>query len=474
MSRSSKSNSHSAKARSRSSSRAPGGSRSHRKPYLESEGSPAAKYASRAREKARKMREAIAVRGEPEINLRLIAQKAMEKYGFETSFSLVIEAKANALDEGTVERAIAGVKDMRHLPWSSIGDADGMCVEQAEYCERGQGGSIVVKVAIADVDAYVPKGSLLDGQAQASATTVYTKAETFPMLPERLSCDLSSLQMENDRLAIVAEFAVLPRGNVRAGKVYRAVVRNKARLGYDEVGAWLEGGEKPEMADEIPGLEEQLKLQEEASARMNKFRSQCAPEQAQESGTAANEGKTLGLCVIEKGRARGIIENFMIGANAAMESALEGANAPVIRRVIKTPKSWEGIVALARARGFELPPAPDAAALSEFLKKEKADGPEKFSDMSLAVAKLLGSGEYCVFDRTSQPEYFCLAVANYFHRASPNGKYIDLIAQRLLKAALAHTAPRYGMDELVELAKWCTDRGHAARQVEKSVKYVKA
>jgi len=408
------------------------------------------------------------------VDLRIIVQKAMEKYGFAPEFTQFILAKADALDEGTVERAIAGVKDMRHLLWSSIGENDEACVEQAEYCERGQGGSIVVKVAIADVDAFVPKGSLLDMAAQEHATSVRTKVETFPMLPERLSSGLSSLAMENDRLAIVAEFSVLPRGNLRMGKVCRAVVRNKAQLSYEEIGAWLDGGEKPEMLDEIPGLEEQLKLQDEASSRMNRHRSQAAAEQTQGEGADAIMGKTLGLCVIENNAAKGIIGNFVIGANAAMESALEGANVPVIRRVIKTPKSWEGIVAVARARGFELPPAPDEGMLSEFLKKEHTLNPEKFSDLSLAVAKLLGSGEYCVFEKENPVECFCLAVLDYSHRASPNGKYADLISQRLLKAAVAHIAPRYSMGELIELAKWCTDRGHAARQVEKSVKYAQA
>ena len=467
-------NSHSqAKARSRSNSRAPGGSRSHRKPYLQAEGSPAAKYAARAAYKAKKRNEMQTDRGEPKIDLRTLARSQLEKNGFEPGFSLVIEAKANALDESTVERALPSVKDLRHLLWSSIGNSDDIGADQVEYCERGQGGSIAVKVAIADVDAFVPKGSLLDMKAEENALSVYTKAGTFPMLPERLSGDLSSLPMERDRLAVVAEFSVLPRGNLRLGKIFRAVVRNRAQLSYGEAGEILAGTAEQEMIDEIPGLEEQLKLQDEATAKMDKFRMQGAPGKIEGDGISKGD-VSLGLCIARNDAAERIIENFTIGANDAMHAFLDAANSPSIRRVIKTPKSWEGIVAVAKANGFALPPAPDAAKLSEFLGKEKAAHPEKFSDLSLAIAKLLGSGGYEVFSKAIRPECFCFATESFARRVSPNGRYVDLVNQRLVKAALAHAPAHYSMDELVGLAKWCTDRGHAAIQVERAVRYAVA
>jgi len=451
------------KARARTDSRAPGSRRKHYEP----EGSPDAKYAARARYKAKARADALNNRREPSIDLHMVVQQAMEKHGFEPRFSLVVNAKANALDESTVKRVGATVRDLRYLLWSSIGKFESFDFDRIEYCERGQGGQILVKVAIADVDAFVPKGSILDMRAQANATSIYARNETFPMLPDSLSLDLSSFPMERDRLAIVVEFAVLPRGNIRPGKIYRAVVRNKAQLAYAEVNALLEEAESdPEMLDGTSGLEGQIKLQDEASLRISKFELETREVKAID--------RVLGLHLIGNSRAKRITENFTITAAGVMSGFLEGANAPVIRRVVSTPKSWGEIVGVANAKGFMLPAEPDALRLLEFLENEKKASPEGFPSLSLTIAKLLGQGEYAVFDKTDSVECFCPAVAGYAPGTAPNQKYMDLVIQRLLKAALAHAVPRYGKDELAELAEFCTEREHAAKKVEASAKYADA
>jgi len=403
----------------------------------------------------------------PAINLRMIAQNTMEKYGFEHKLTIVVNAKANAHDEFTLNKVGSKLRDLRYLLWSSIDSYYSQNLDQIEYCERGQGGEILVKVAIADVDAFVPKGSILDEHAKINATSVYPGNDMFPMLPEQLSSDLSAFPMDCNSLAIVVEFAVLPRGNVRFGKVYRAFVRNKAQLSSGEIGAWLENKEMlPEIFEEMPELAEQIKLQEEASLRLSKFREQGA--------TDAEGDKTLGLCVAEKDWAKMIVENFMICANKGMVKLLENAHRSPIRRVVAAPKDWNGVVQAAAAKGVALPAEPDANALTDFLAKEKKENPEGFSDLSLKIAKLLGPGEYALFDKQEPIEYFCIADMDYLVGTSPNQKYMDLVVLRLVKAAAAQTHMPYSKAELAELAAWCTERENAAKKVERTVKFAEA
>lgn len=426
------------------------------------------------------------------VDLKSIARKAMRKYGFESAFTPAVMAAVDAIDGKAPQRALAGgaqaargtagailphagqsaqaVRDMRGLLWSSIDNFDTEDLDQVEYCERGQGGEILVRVAIADVDAYVPKNSVLDMFARMSTTSVYTGVQVFPMLPDKLSKDLSSLHLGQDRLAMVIEFAVLPRGNVRPGKIYPAIVRNKAKLVYEEVGAWLEGeGPMPGVVGTMPGLQAQIRLQDEASLRLGKYRmGQGALDlETLEARAVVENDKVLGLVVVEENRARRIIENFMIGANGVMSGYLEKADVPTIQRVVRTPKYWSEIVGVAAAHGTKLPGYPNAKALSVFLDKMKKADPERFPDLSLTMVKLLGAGEYVMYDSKRPIGHFCLAVTSYTHATAPNRRYPDLIIQRLLKAALKNAPAPYGKDELEKAAAWCTDRERAAKKVER-------
>ena len=404
------------------------------------------------------------------IDLRAIARKAMAKYGLEPMFPPAVIKEVNSLKDRLPEGDEKSARDLRGLLWSSIDNFDTEDLDQIEYCERKESGEILVKVAIADVDAYVPKGSAIDMHAHKNTTSVYTGIELFPMLPDRLSKGFSSLVLGQDRLAVVIEFFVLPDGNVRPGKIYRAIVRNKAKLVYEEVGAWLENrGSAPKGISETPGLEEQLRLQNEASLRLGKYRAERGALELETLETKAvikNE-EILELSLIEDDRAKRIIENFMIGANGAMSGFLENAGIPTIQRVVRTPKYWSEIIGVAKARGTVLPDSPSAIALSEFLAKEKKADPERFPDLSLTIVKLLGPGEYVMFDKGIPVGHFCLAVTSYTHATAPNRRYVDLIIQRLLKSALSESPAPYSKEEIEQASAWCTDMEKAAKKVER-------
>jgi len=394
----------------------------------------------------------------------------MQKYGFVAGFPPQVTREVEALKSRVSLREGKGVRDTRHLLWSSIDNYDTMDLDQIEYCEAGAAGEIHVKVGVADVDVYVPKGSAADEHARGNTTSVYTGIETFPMLPDRLSKGMSSLPEGEDRLAVVAEFTVLPNGMVRAGDIYRAIVRNKAKLVYEQVAAWLEGtGPIPARIADVEGMEEQIFLQDKAAQRLGNHRMNMGALELEsmEARAVIKDDKVLGLSIVEENRAMHIIENFMIGANGVMSGFLEKRNVPSIHRVVREPKDWVGIRLLAKIKGFALPSKPSAKALSEFLAERKAADPETFPDLSLAIVKMIGAGEYVLHDKEKPIGHFCLAVTHYTHGTAPNRRYVDLIIQRLIKTSLAGVRSPYGRNELTDAASWCTDREMAAKRVER-------
>ncbi len=404
-----------------------------------------------------------------DIDLRAIARDAMKRYGFTADFPKPVIAQVNSLDPSAPDKA-KQARDLRGLLWSSIDNADSMDLDQIEYCEQGERGEIHVKVAIADVDAYVPKDSPADLHAYDNTTSVYTGIEIFPMLPDRLSKDLSSLPVGENRLAMVVEFTVLPNGSVKQGEIYRAVVRNKAKLVYETLGDWLEGkGAMPKVVEIVPGLVEQIKIQDKASLLLGGYRTKQGALELEtlQARPIIQDEKVLGLVVIEANRARHIIENFMIAANGTMSGYLENAGISTIQRVVRTPKSWSEIVEFAKGRGTKLPAIPNARALTVFLAQQKKLDPLRFPDLSLTIVKLLGSGEYVMYDKNKPIGHFCLAVTSYTHATAPNRRYVDLIIQRLLKAALKGMKPPYGKTELAQIAAWCTEMEMASKKAER-------
>jgi len=418
----------------------------------------------------------------PMIDMHAIARQAMTRYGFEPYFPVRVLEEVQSLKDlgasGAFSSKEENARDLGSFLWSSIDNAESMDLDQLEYCERLPNSEIRIMVAIADVDEYVAKGSFCDRHASHNGTSVYTGVETFPMLPQRLSWDLSSLKQDEERLAVVIDFFVLPDGSIRFNDVYRAVVLNKAKLVYESVGDWLEGkGPIPEQVKTIEGLEEQLRLQEEASKRLHKFRTDNGALELEtiEASPVVKENEVVDLVVKKKNQARMIIENFMIAANGTMVWFLGKKGSPMIQRIVRTPERWMKITQIASSLGESLPPEPDPRALSDFLSKRQSVDPDHFPDLSLTIVKLLGPGEYVLAEGSkSTPGHFGLAVADYTHSTAPNRRYVDLVIQRLLKAVLSKEKTPYAKIELNSLAQWCTERDKASKKVERFMRKVAA
>ena len=412
------------------------------------------------------------MQNQPYVDLEAIAWMAMEQYGFIPAFPPPVIREVGALTTNTVSEPAGNPHDLRSLLWSSIDNHDSQDLDQIEYCEQGENGAIRVRVAIADVDALVPKRSWTDHHAAHNGTSVYTGVVTFPMLPDSLSAGATSLLPGRDRAAIIIEYTVLPDGSTRPGSVCRALVRNHAKLVYEEIGDWLAGAAPvPETVAETPGLREQILLQHEAAMRMKKRRTEkgaLALETIEAEPVVAG-GRVMGLVVQEQNRARCLIEEFMVAANGTLTAFLAAADLPMIHRVVRTPKNWGGIVREAAERGVALPAEPDAEALTQFLIRQKAADPDRFPDLSLTVVKLMGAGEYVAFRPGDIPVgHFALAVTDYTHGTAPNRRYVDLVIQRLAKSVIdGKRYPPYGPDELDDLALHLTDREKASQKVER-------
>jgi len=404
--------------------------------------------------------------------LRRIAHEAMLQRGLLPDFSPAVIAQTNQIVQAASASSSA-IRDLRGLPWVSIDNDDSRDLDQLSVAEPAADGAVKILVAIADVDALVRKDSAIDGHAWTNTTSVYTAAEIFPMLPEKLSTDLTSLSEGQERLANVVEMVIGTDGAVMSSDIYQAIVLNRARLAYNGVGAWLEGtAPAPPKLAAVPGLDEQLRVQDRAAQALRQVRHAHGALRLEtlEVRAVFDDGALADLLPDEKNRAKELIEDFMIAANGVTARFLERKGLPSLRRVLHTPKRWDRIIALAAESGDRLPPTPDAAALDAFLTKRRQADPARFPDVSLSVVKLLGAGEYAL-EVPGQPSegHFGLAVRDYTHSTAPNRRFPDLVAQRLLKAALAGQSSPYTNDELTTLARHCTDQEDNAAKVERQV-----
>jgi exoribonuclease-2 len=409
--------------------------------------------------------------------LERIAEQAMRDRGLLPSFSPAVSAEIQALEARAASAAAsdgdAALKDLTALEWASIDNDDSRDLDQLSVAEAGPGDAVKILVAIADVDALVKDGSAIDDHARHNTTSVYTAARVFPMLPAQLSTDLTSLNAGEDRPAMVVEMIVAGDGALRGSEIYRARVRNRAKLAYNSLAAWLEGrAPAPEPVASNTALAENLRAQDRIAQRLKARRhAQGALSLETIRARPLFEGDRIqGLEGERKNRATEIIEDFMIAANGVTARYLTSRNFPSIRRVVVEPKRWDRIVALARSHDATLPPRPDSAALDAFLVEQRAADPLRFADLSLAVVKLLGAGEY-VAERPGAPGpgHFGLAVKDYTHSTAPNRRYPDLVTQRLLKAAIAGRASPYSYAELDTLARHFTVEEDAANKVERQV-----
>jgi ribonuclease R len=402
--------------------------------------------------------------------LKRLASDAMRARGMLPDFSPAALAEARAAQN---PESPATIRDLRAVLWSSIDNDDSLDLDQIEAAERTDDGHFKVYVAIADVDSLVSAGSAIDEHAAYNTTSVYTAATIFPMLPERLSTDLTSLRQHQERLAIVTEMTLRSDGTLESADRYRARVRNYAKLAYGSVAAWLEGtGPAPEPLAKVKDMDQQLRLQDNIAQLLKaERRSHGALELETLEDRPVFEGDNLvDLRPDPKNRAQSIIEEFMVAANGANARYLDQAGRSSIRRVLKTPKRWGRIVELAKAAGTTLPEQPDAKALDDFLMARRRAAPERFADLSLSVIKCLGPGEYALERPGEVPVgHFGLAVRDYTHSTAPNRRYPDLLTQRLLKAALSGVPAPYTDAQLQSLAAHCTVQEDNAKKVERQV-----
>jgi VacB/RNase II family 3'-5' exoribonuclease len=398
------------------------------------------------------------------------AHQEMIDHGFDPDFPPEAAQQLAAIKTRAAPTLEPGLRDLRPLLWSSIDNDTSRDLDQAEAAERVSAG-IRVLVAIADVDSDVAIGTPLDKHAAAQTTSVYTGVRTFPMLPEELSTDLTSLNQDTDRLAVVVDMVVAPDGSIASGVVYRALVRNRAQLTYNAVGAWLEGsGPAPPKVAASADLAAQLKLQDEATQSLFKERARLGALNIDrvEAEAVVTDGKVEGINARKKNRASDLIENFMIAANEVMERTLVNAHVSSIRRIVKKPERWQSIVDFAARYNYKLPAEPDSGALNLFLQKIKTSDAAHYEDVCLAVIKLMGPGEYVLSRPGDQDQgHFALAAHDYTHSTAPNRRFADTVTQRLIKAVLAGKPAPYSDQQLDTIAQNCTQKESAARKVER-------
>jgi exoribonuclease-2 len=397
------------------------------------------------------------------IDLNALARESMQAKGFEPDFppAVLEQAKSIALHESP------GTRDLRSLLWSSIDNDSSKDLDQVEYAETAPDGRIRIMIGIADVDAAVPKGTPIDLRAADQTVSVYTHARVFPMLPERLSTGLTSLNESEDRLAIVTDMIVEPDGSCSSIALYPARVSNHAKLTYHAVGPWLEGRGTLAVSKD---LERQLRLQDQAATalRQARYRRGALQFERNEAQIAVEDGKVTSFAAGTKNRAGELIEDFMLAANQAMARRFRELGVWSIRRVVRAPRRWDRIVAVAQEKGTVLPAQPDVAALSAFLESQRRRDPAAYADLSLSVLKLLGPGEYAVEPPGDlEPDHFSLAALDYTHSTAPNRRFADMVTQRILKAALAGAPPPYSETELGAIARNCTLKEDQARKVER-------
>ena len=410
------------------------------------------------------------------LDLRARAHQAMLDNGFTPDMPPDVIAQVRQLQRNAETAPPAPTRDLRGLLWSSIDNDESRDLDQIEAAEQLPDGAVRVLVGIADVDSSVPSDSPIDLHARDNCVTVYTGVATFPMLPEELSTNLTSLLEDGDRLAIVIDMTVDRQGTITSADVYPALTHNRARLTYDAVGAWLDSNAPmPPAIAHVDGMEAQVRLQNEAAQRIhaNRLQQGALEFDTIEASPVVQNGKVVDLTVTRKNSARSLIENFMVAANMTMATFLEDKKIPSIQRVVQAPLRWNRIVEIAQSLGDTLPATPDSHALSEFLARRKTADPVHFPDLSLSIVKLLGPGEYMVVDDPTDPQgHFGLAAYRYTHSTAPNRRYPDLIIQRLLKAVVHRSPPPYSVETLTQIAAHCNLRDTAARKVERLMRKI--
>jgi VacB/RNase II family 3'-5' exoribonuclease len=411
-------------------------------------------------------------------NLVVAAHAAMIEHGFQPDFPAGIDAELAAIEAHSEppsahDSSAQEFQDLRSLLWSSIDNDTSKDLDQIEWAQQLPDGRIRVLIGVADVDARVVQGTIIDSHARSETTSVYTGVKVFAMLPPELSEGITSLNENEERAAIVVEFCVDAAGAASDGKAYRALVRNRAQLAYNSVGAWLEGkGPAPAKVAVSASLAAQLQLQDKAAQCMlgSRFQHGALDLETIETRPVTLGSDVVDLARLEKNRATSLIEEFMVAANGVIAKTFEASAIASIRRIVRTPKRWDRIVELAAGLGTTLPTEADSKVLNAFLLEQKRKDPDHFPDLSLAVVKLMGPGEYVLVKPNEvSPGHFGLAVQDYTHSTAPNRRFPDMVTQRILKAWLKKAPQPYSEGDLDAIAQRCTLMEDAARKVEREM-----
>lgn len=406
-------------------------------------------------------------------NLTTIAKEAMIERGFIPDFPPEVQQEIASLKRPTIS-SDPQIKDLRKFLWFSLDNDDSKDLDQLTFAQNGLNGKCSVYIAVADVSLLVQKNKPIDIQAAHNTTSVYTPSKVFPMLPERLSTDMSSLNPYKDRLAVIFEASLSGECLIENYEIYLGYVHNHAKLAYDNVSNWLDQkAPPPEPIATVKGLSEQIQLQDSIAQKLSKYRQThgALTLETIEPHTILSNGVAVAISEMPKNRGRLLIENFMIIANTISARFAEANNLVSLRRVVTIPKRWDKIVEIAKDKGFRLPEAADSVALENFLTQQKQSTPLTFPDLSLTIIKLLGRGEYCVAEPGKPtPGHFGLALRDYTHSTAPNRRYPDLITQRLLIAKLRTLPSPYTLEELLNLAKHCTEKEDDAEKVERQTR----
>jgi VacB/RNase II family 3'-5' exoribonuclease len=406
-------------------------------------------------------------------NLVVAAHASMIEHGFQPDYPAGTDKELVAIHTHPEMPAAPGAQDLRKLLWSSIDNDTSKDLDQIEWAEQLPDGRIRVLIGVSDVDVRVALGTVIDSHAKSETTSVYTGVKVFPMLPAELSEGITSLNENEDRVALVIEFAVDSAGTASDGKAYRALVHNRAQLAYNSVGAWLEGrGPAPAKVAASADLAAQLKLQDTAAQCMvgGRFQHGALDLETIETRPVMMAEDAVEIKKLEKNRATSLIEEFMVAANGVIARTFEDAGVASIRRIVRTPKRWDRIVEVAAGLGTKLPVEPDSKALNDFLLAQKQKDPDHFPDLSLIVIKLMGPGEYVLVKPNEvSPGHFGLAVQDYTHSTAPNRRFPDMVTQRLMKAWLAKASQPYSEGDLSAIAVHCTLMEDNARKVEREM-----
>jgi exoribonuclease R len=432
-------------------------------------------------------------------NLAGAALDEMHAAGFKPEFGKGVDEQVADIREALANRKPEpAVEDLRSLGWSSIDNDTSRDLDQIEFAERIPEG-IKLRVAIGDVAAAVAKGSPIDKHAQDQTQTIYTAVKNFPMLPFDLSTDMTSLNEDADRFAVMMTFTVGPTGAMSDEKVSRAFVRNRAQLAYSRVGPWLENtasgasmgsafdlrsdsarSAQPQAESEaqrspaLPTgwLADQLKLQDEAAQALHKARVENGALEFHraEADPVVSDGKVVDVQEAIHNRAMDLIEDLMVAANGVMARTLRKGGRSGLQRVVRIPVRWDRIVELAAEHGGALPTSPDSVALNDFLETQRKNDSIHYPDLAVAVIKLMGPGEYMLMRPNDDPTgHFGLAARDYTHSTAPNRRYPDLVTQRILHAMIDNAPAPYSDQELMAIAQHCNDADKALRKIERDM-----